>query len=48
MIARCVHKHTPTAQLERKEFSKFIVQNKSSLKHKKDTIINIDELPSYC
>jgi hypothetical protein len=48
MIARCVHKHTPTAQLERKEFSKFIVQNKSMLKHKKDLIINIDELPSYC
>ena len=42
MIARCVHNHTPNAQLERNEFKKFIV-SKSNLP--KDAIImNIDEL----
>jgi len=46
MIARYVHKHTPLAQLERPEFSKFIISNKNVLKH--EQIINIDELPSYC
>ena len=45
MIARFVHKHTPVDQLERKEFSKFIVSNKNIGKN--ETIINIDELPSY-
>jgi hypothetical protein len=46
MIARCVHKHTPIEQLERKEFSQFIVSNKNI--GKTEYIINIDELPSYC
>jgi hypothetical protein len=46
MIARCVHNHTPNAQLERKEFSKFVVPNKSI--PKTEQIINIDELPCYC
>ena len=45
MIARCVHKHTPQAQLERKEFSKFLVLNKNIVKN--EIIINIDELPCY-
>ena len=45
MIARYVHKHTPLDQLERKEFSKFIVSSKNI--PKTETIINIDELPSY-
>jgi len=45
MIARYVHKHTPQAQLERKEFSKFLVSNKNISKN--EFIINIDELPSY-
>jgi hypothetical protein len=45
MIARFVHKHTPVDQLDRKEFSKFIVSNKNIGKN--ETIINIDELPSY-
>jgi hypothetical protein len=45
MIARCVHKHTPHAQLERKEFSKFIVSNKQIPKN--ESIINIDDFPSY-
>ena len=46
MIARCVHKHTPILQLERKEFSQFIVSNKNI--GKTEYVINIDELPSYC
>jgi len=45
MIARFVHKHTPVDQLDRKEFSKFIVSNKNIGKN--ETIINIDDLPSY-
>ena len=45
MIARYVHKHTPVAQLERKEFCKFIIPNKNI--PKAEPIINIDELPSY-
>ena len=45
MIARYVHKHTPLDQLERKEFSKFIVSSKNI--PKTETILNIDELPSY-
>ena len=45
MIARYVHKHTPLNQLERPEFSKFLVSNKNIGKN--EIIINIDELPSY-
>ncbi len=45
MIARLVHNHTPQAQLERKEFNKYLVTNKNIFKN--DFIINIDELPSY-
>jgi hypothetical protein len=45
MIARYVHKHTPVAQLERKEFCKFIIPNKNI--PKAEPIINIDELPCY-
>ena len=45
MISRCVHNHTPQAQLERKEFSKFLVLNKNIVKN--EIIINIDELPCY-
>lgn len=45
MIARCVHNHTPNAQLERPEFSKFVV-SKNNL-GKGETIMNIDEMPSY-
>ena len=46
MISRYVHKHTPTDQLERKEFSKFMISNKNI--PKSESIINIDDLPSYC
>jgi hypothetical protein len=45
MIARYVHKHTPQAQLERKEFNKYLVTNKNIPKN--ELIINIDELPVY-
>jgi hypothetical protein len=45
MIARCVHNHTPVAQLERKEFSKFLISTKNI--PKSEQVINIDELPCY-
>lgn len=45
MIARCVHNHTPVAQLSRKEFSAFMI-HKSDI-HDKTKIINIDLIPSY-
>ena len=43
MIARCVHNHTPQAQLERPEFNAFS-------KFKGDVppdVINIDNIPVY-
>ena len=45
MIARCVHNHTPNAQLERPEFNKFSVSKNNVAKG--ETIMNIDELPTY-
>jgi hypothetical protein len=45
MIARCVHKHTPNAQLERPEFSKFCIPKNSMPKG--ESVLNIDDLPSY-
>lgn len=42
MIARCVHNHTPHAQLERPEFKKFSI-SKSNLA-KDISVMNIDEL----
>jgi len=49
MIARCVHNHTPNAQLERPEFSKFGITKMAfeKGKGKTDIFMNIDELPSY-
>ena len=49
MIARCVHNHTPNAQLERIEFSKFEITKNvfDKGKVKSDDVMNIDELPSY-
>lgn len=41
MIARCVHNHTPDAQLEREEFKKFIYLKTDTPKD----IINIDLFP---
>ena len=45
MIARCVHKHTPNAQLDRPEFSKFVIQKNGISKG--EQIMNVDEFPSY-
>jgi len=45
MIARYVHNHTPHSQLERKEFSKYLITNKHIPKN--EFVINIDELPCY-
>jgi len=43
MIARCVHNHTPQAQLERPEFKKYI-----HLKGNKSfEFIDIDSIPSF-
>ena len=43
MIARCVHKHTPQAQLDRPEFKSF-EYNKKDIPTE---VIDIDSLPSY-
>lgn len=43
MIARCVHNHTPQAQLERKEFDKYSVKTVP----KNENVINIDEVPYF-
>jgi hypothetical protein len=41
MIARHAHNHTPQAQLERPEFSQFIVNSVDE----NDIDINIDKMP---
>jgi hypothetical protein len=46
MIARHVHKHTPISQLDRPEFSNFIISNKNI--PKSETVLNIDDFPCYC
>jgi len=46
MIARLVHNHTPTNQLERPEFSKFLIPSKNIPKN--ELLINIDDYPTYC
>jgi hypothetical protein len=45
MIARCVHHHTPQAQLEREEFKRFSV-SKSSVPPG-ENIVNIDAIPNF-
>jgi hypothetical protein len=42
MIARCVHNHTPQAQLERPEFKKFLFNGSI-----KGECLNIDEIPIF-
>jgi hypothetical protein len=44
MIARLVHNHTPQAQLERKEFTQYII-SKNKLDEKIE-VMNIDDIPS--
>jgi len=46
MIARCVHKHTPEAQLKRKEFEAFVTK-KIPLLQEDIFIINIDDIPCF-
>ena len=43
MIARNVHKHTPEAQLERKEFKAFVFSQNKIPKPEKENIMNIDK-----
>jgi hypothetical protein len=43
MIARCVHNHTPQAQLDRPEFDSF-TKFKGEIP---SDVINIDNIPSY-
>ena len=45
MIARCVHNHIPNAQLDRPEFSKYVILKNGVSKG--EQIIDIDALPSY-
>ena len=45
MIARCVHHHTPQAQLEREEFKRFSI-SKSSVPPG-ENIVNIDVIPVF-
>jgi hypothetical protein len=45
MIARCVHNHSPNAQLERPEFSKFAVSKNNVAKG--EPVMNIDEMSTY-
>lgn len=45
MIARCVHNHTPQAQLERKEFKKFMILKLNGVIP--SDIIDIDKIPIY-
>ena len=45
MIARCVHNHTPNAQLDRPEFSKFVIFKNGVPKG--EQIMDIDALNSY-
>jgi hypothetical protein len=43
MIARCVHNHTPQAQLDRPEFKAFVVSKEETT----NDIIDIDGIPSF-
>jgi hypothetical protein len=45
MIARCVHNHTPQAQLERNEFKSYIIQKKKLPAN--ESVINIDAIPCF-
>ena len=48
MIARCVHNHTPQAQLERNEIKNYIILDKDIKNNEKQLkIINIDNIQSF-
>ena len=44
MIARCVHNHTPQAQLLRPEFKKFAMFN---VEPPIEQLIDIDKIPAF-
>jgi hypothetical protein len=46
MIARCVHNHTPQAQLERPEFEKYLVDHDLK-QYPLGDLIDIDSIPVY-
>ena len=46
MISRCVHYHTPQAQLERPEFDAFTKFNIRDVKNLDEILIDIDKIPS--
>ena len=46
MISRCVHNHTPQAQLERPEFDAFSKFDSKDIKNL-DEVLNIDKIPSH-
>ena len=46
MISRCVHYHTPHAQLERTEFDAFSKFNNGDIKNM-DEVIDKDKIPSH-
>jgi len=45
MISRIVHNHTPENQLKKDIFKQLIINKKNI--NKKETIINIDNIPKY-
>ena len=45
MIARCVHHHTPQAQLEREEFKVYVTPKFNIPQN--ETIVNIDNIPNF-
>jgi hypothetical protein len=47
MISRCVHNHTPQAQLERKEFAQFSINKNAIVKVEPSKIVNIDSIPPF-
>lgn len=48
MIARCVHRHTPNNQLQRKHFKKYIVHKSEIPSNIIDNhLINIDNIPNF-
>ena len=46
MIARCVHNHTPSAQLDRPEFQKYLM-NKKQVAKIDGVVMDIDNIPAY-
>ena len=47
MIARTVHKHTPEEQLKNNIFKKFQINKVDFDSYDLDSLIDIDDIPSY-